>query len=232
MATDSSDARQEHRSTQTWDGITRLETLSEWAAEARQRIADAGRSYDWGALVTAATAHPEFVNATRLGGSSLYAPLHQVAHGGAPVHVAERLLALGAWRTLRNARGERPVDVAQRRAHGHLLGVLEPALARPVPPDVLSAMQKHFHAVIRERATELVDKEQLRLPELEPLLEEEKVTVWFAVPGMYGGFNYRLTEDGIDAKLVVESWCRVVGGSGQRHEITSAGTRLVEEGFV
>ena len=36
----------------------------------------------------------------------------------------------------------------------------------------------------------------------------------------------------LDAKLVAESWCRVVGGSGQRHEITPAGSRLVEEGFV
>lgn len=41
-----------------------------------------------------------------------------------------------------------------------------------------------------------------------------------------------LTLEGVDAKLVVSSWCRVSGGSGQRHEITSAGSTLVEEGFV
>jgi hypothetical protein len=49
---------------------------------------------------------------------------------------------------------------------------------------------------------------------------------------MYGGFSYRLESVGVEAKLVSESWCRVVGGSGQRHEITSAGSQLVEEGFV
>jgi hypothetical protein len=49
---------------------------------------------------------------------------------------------------------------------------------------------------------------------------------------MYGGFSYRLASSGADAKLISESWCRVVGGSGQRHEITSEGSRLVEEGFV
>lgn len=56
--------------------------------------------------------------------------------------------------------------------------------------------------------------------------------MWFPVPGMYGGFSYRLESIGVDAKLMAESWGRVVGGSGQRHEITSEGSRLVEEGFV
>jgi hypothetical protein len=56
--------------------------------------------------------------------------------------------------------------------------------------------------------------------------------MWFPVPGMYGGFSYRLEAAGVEAKLVSESWSRVVGGSGQRHEVTSEGSRLVEEGFV
>ena len=130
----------------------------------------------------------------------------------------------------------------------------------------------------------------LRLPELEPLLELGRPKMWFAVPGMYGGFSYRgaaaaqlgpnvaalvvelhtelgmplekvvrvlrtqfglhVTKGGLvrllhrtaDAaapayaalreQVVSESWCRVVGGSGQRHAITPAGSQLVEEGFV
>jgi hypothetical protein len=32
--------------------------------------------------------------------------------------------------------------------------------------------------------------------------------------------------------LVSERWSRVVGGSGQRHEITANGCTLVEAGFV
>ncbi len=47
-----------------------------------------------------------------------------------------------------------------------------------------------------------------------------------------GGFSYRLEVVGVEAKLVSESWCRVVDGSGQRHEITSTGSRRVAEGFV
>jgi len=71
-------------------------------------------------------------------------------------------------------------------------------------------------------------------PQLELLLERDTDAepVWFAVPGMTGGFSYRLVSDGVEAILISESWCRVVDGSGQRHEITSAGSRLVAEGFV
>jgi len=86
--------------------------------------------------------------------------------------------------------------------------------------------------VIRERAGRLIEEQHLRLPELEPLLEMECPHIWFPIPGMYGGFSYRLAEVGVEATLITDSWCRVVGGSGQRHEVTSAGSRLVEEGFV
>jgi hypothetical protein len=142
------------------------------------------------------------------------------------------LVDLGAWRTLQNARGERPVDLAERFGHSHLKDVLTPIFKRHVPADVLRKVQMHFHATIRGRIEPLKLGGGLRLPELAPLLEFEGSNFWFAVPGMYGGFSYWLENEGVDAKLVSESWCRVVGGSGQRHEVTSFGSRLVEEGFV
>jgi hypothetical protein len=49
---------------------------------------------------------------------------------------------------------------------------------------------------------------------------------------MYGGFAYWLEGRGTKRKLVTMSWCRIVAGSGQRHEITPEGAVLVEEGFV
>ena len=71
-----------------------------------------------------------------------------------------------------------------------------------------------------------------RLPELLILLELPEAKMYCPIPGMYGGFSYWLTETGNNAKLVSESWCRVVGGSGQCHQVTAAGSKLVEEGFV
>ena len=106
---------------------------------------------------------------------------------------------------------------------------------RCVPADVLRAIQVYFHALIRARAAEhKLDITSVRLPELEPLLElpAGSEQVWFPVPGMYGGFHYWTEADGVDPKLVCESRSRVVGGSGQRHEITSEGAALVAKGFV
>jgi hypothetical protein len=215
-----------------WDGITRSETLTPEAAEVRQKLATAAKNYDWPHTIEVLGEHPQLINSCRPDSSSFYAPLHQAAHGGAPIEVVQRMLELGAWRTLQNARGERPVDVASRKGHRHLLLLLEPSFKRQVPLGILLKIQHHFHAVIRGRANKFVEEHALRLPELEPLLEMEHPKVWFAVPGMYGGFGYWLDEAGVNAKLITKSWCRVVGGSGQRHEITSAGSSLVEKGFV
>ncbi len=96
-------------------------------------------------------------------------------------------------------------------------------------------IQKHFHTLIRKRAASIESISELKLPELKPLLTEttwEKKKAWFPVPGMYGGFSYWMEGEGLDAKLITESWCRVVGGSGQRHEITRRGAVLVDEGSV
>jgi hypothetical protein len=109
---------------------------------------------------------------------------------------------------------------------------LKPRLKRRVPIGVLLKIQSQFHNIIRGRAAEQVERAGLRLPELEPLLELKAQNTWFAVPGMYGGFSYQLRSEGVEAVLVSESWCRVVDGSGQRHEVTSSGSTLVDEGFV
>jgi hypothetical protein len=131
-----------------------------------------------------------------------------------------------------NARGERSCDVAERHEQIDLIEILRPQLKRFVPAGMLRRVQHHFHAVIRGRAQHLVEKHALRLPELEPLLELDSPAMWFAVPEMYGGFSYRLEEVGVNVRLVSESWSRVVGGSGQRHEVTASHSRLVESGFV
>ena len=215
-----------------WDGITQSENLNEDAANTRIALADAAKSYKWPTVFELLSKYGDFVNSCRPGGKSLYAPLHQAAYAGAPADIVHRLLELGAWRTLQNARGERAVDVAERKGHHQLRETLEPVLKHQVPIGVLLKIQSHFHEVIRGRIDRELPNHGLRLPELEPLLELDRPQMWFPVPGMYGGFSYCLELTGADAKLVAESWSRVVGGSGQRHEITTYGSRLVEEGFV
>lgn len=215
-----------------WDGITQSRTLFPEQAQLRHELANLAKSYSWDRVLHLLEEHPDLVNTTRPDGASLYSPLHQAAYGGAPLPVVERLLALGAFRSIRNATSERPCDVARMKGHAELGELLKPAPRHEVDLDQLARLQTEFHKVINGRAEREVQAEQLRLPELEVLLEWDPPKMWFAVPGMYGGFNYWLSRPGLDHVLVTESWCRIAGGSGQRHEITPEGSVLVEEGFV
>jgi hypothetical protein len=102
----------------------------------------------------------------------------------------------------------------------------------------LKIIENHFHALIIERAKEgrsmtakFLADENKKLPDI---LADEAIIgrAWYPVPGMYGGFAYSLTKRGGKPLLKVSSWSRVVGGSGQRHEITTDGCVLVEKGHV
>ena len=57
---------------------------------------------------------------------------------------------------------------------------------RQVPQNVLLAIQQRFHALIRERAGELIDGKSVALPELSELLSADKPKEWLPIPGMYG----------------------------------------------
>ena len=148
-------------------GITRA---PRWRIRLRHTLADAARGYDWSRVLQILSNHRDLVNVSRPGGRARYAPLHQAAHGGAPAPVVQRLIEMGAWRTLRTRRGERPLDIAHRRGHLGLRALLLPVYKRRcIAPDVLDRVQRHFHALIRRHPAGR--EPSLRLPELEPLLE-------------------------------------------------------------
>jgi len=215
-----------------WDGITRPECYRDDEIAIRHNLADAAKRYHWAAALEILADRPDLINATRLNGQSFYTPLHQAVHGNAPLDVVKQMIAIGSWRSLRTANGERALDIARRKKHQHLFDLLQPVVRTLVPSKTIRRMQSYFHAIIHERAGNLVMKYSLRLPDLEVLLELEQPEMWFPVPGMYGGFRFRLEDQGKNTKLISESWCRVVGGSGQRHEITSKGSTLTNKGFV
>ncbi|MEA5605245.1 hypothetical protein [Nostoc sp. UHCC 0252] len=101
-----------------------------------------------------------------------------------------------------------------------------------ISEQTLLQIEHYFHELIRERARDLIDSQKLELPKLAPILNSQDSAHWFPIPGMYGGFSYWLAVQDQQVALITESWCRVVGGSGQRHKITDQGIELLEEGFV
>ncbi len=212
----------------TWNGGT-PHGLEDSAG---QRLADAARDCDWRVVFEILKKHPDRINATRPGGRSLYAPLHQAASCGAELEIVNRLIDLGAWRCLRNASGERPLEIAMRKGNVKIIDALTPVYRREVPSESVEMLQKRLHALIQDVSGAVLSNQRLRLPELEPMLESGDKHFWFPVPGMHGGFHYWLIGEGPTARLAVQSWSRVVAGSGLQFDITTERTTLVDQGFV
>ena len=108
-----------------WPGVLDPDVLNEELVEHSHHLADAARAGRWDTLLDLVEEDgARGVNQWRIGGTSWFTPLHQAAWLGAPVDVVERLLRAGAWRSLRTAEGDRPIDLARTRGHLHLLEAL------------------------------------------------------------------------------------------------------------
>jgi hypothetical protein len=98
------------------------------------------------------------------------------------------------------------------------------------PEDTLLKIEHYFHQLMRERAGDLIERQQLELPQLTATLLTDQSEHYFPISGMYGGFNYKLKILENEMVLITESCSRVWGG-GQKHKITVQGIELLEEGL-
>jgi hypothetical protein len=197
-----------------WDALTDREP-NEWYREQRDRLSDMARDADWSGLFEELGKYPERVNLPRIGIRTGYAPLHQAAWHGAEFPVVSRLIAHGAWRTQRTRDGQRPVDIARKQGHTHLLELLEPVVVRPLPspPEVL---EHRFHSLLRERTGSCFEETEHLLPPLAPLTEAPAMDITFVVFGMMGGVTYRLEDD----HLYVHFHSRMDADDGEHYHVT------------
>ncbi|CAL4181770.1 unnamed protein product [Meganyctiphanes norvegica] len=205
-----------------------------------EKMSDLSQSQNWKELfkfldgvTEEVLKHKDYINHTRLPGDEttqpkLITPLHYASYGKAPKNIIENLLSLGASKTLKTAEGQTAYDIAvHMNMPQDTLDILQ------VPEDIrkneegIKKMEKGLHETILGRSKSLIDKHNMQLPQLSFLYEFGDF--WFPIPGMYGGFHVRKCDQGVET----ESWCRVAGGSGQRHLIDREGNViLTEEGFV
>lgn len=211
-----------------WPGVTDTDALNARHVENVDLLADAAKAGKWDETFRLIESdHWLSANHWRITGRSWFAPLHQAAWLGAPVEVVEELIRRGAWRSLRNADGDRPVEVAQQQGHAHLIEALTVHVPSEREQQRYAAWDSHLARLIAER-TERINTVEMRQIPTEIIALEQLETLYFGYPGMYGGFSISVHKE----RLFVESWSRVVGGSGQAHVITESGCVLVEEGFV
>ncbi len=192
-----------------WDGI--LDPNEIGAPPVRLEISDLSYRGDWPQLFSTLddmVAYEPFanINSTRLGGKSHFTPLHQAAWSG-DAHAIHGLINRGAWRSIRDADGNRPVDVYLARGHTNYTASLQPVPVHRVAERVV--------ALLQERLNFLLDAEllrwrtsPLRYPQVEVLTEIDSGELWFGVPGKYGGYTIALDGE----SLHVDSSSRM-GGS-------------------
>lgn len=211
-----------------WPGVIDTEALKASYIDDVNCLVDAAKAGDWAEVLKLLDSGGGLnVNQWRVSGRSWFTPLHHAAWLGAPVDVVEQLIRRGAWRSLRSTDGERPVEIAQKRGHHHLLESLGVRETAEHEKQTFAAWDRHLAELIAER-TQMLRPVRFRPVPTEVIALEQLENLWFGYPGMYGGFDMSIHHD----RLFVESWSRVVGGSGQAHVITEGGCVLVDEGFV
>lgn len=92
----------------------------------------------------------------------------------------------------------------------------------------LEALRLQLQRLVEQRCQEF-NLPAPAVPSLVRALPNEGDKAWLAVAGMYGGFSFWAAERHGQLTMTVESWSRVVDGSGQRHLVTGSGFVLVEE---
>ncbi|WP_051721482.1 MULTISPECIES: ankyrin repeat domain-containing protein [Actinomycetes] len=161
----------------------------------RDRIADLAYRGQWKELIAAIDSIEPYnvlagVNSTRIGSKSHFTPLHQAAWAG-NAEACSELIERGAWRTVQTSDGKRPIDVAVERGHAPLERILTPEPIYTPGDEALSLLQRGLDFVLN---AELLRwrKFPLRYPQVSVLTEISALSLWFSVPGMFGGFQLTL----------------------------------------
>jgi len=227
-----------------WEGTLNPEQLRDHHVKERNVYADALYRGDWNKVMEILVKEQgdivlaDWVNLPRLNKPKAerdpnkqptgYRALHQAAYHNAPLEIVDALVQMGGYCTCRTTDGQRPIDIARSKGYNHLLRILQPViLHRNISEGDLDKIQAHLYTAIREVAGDLIEKNEMDLPQLSVLLELENPHIWFPIPGMYGGFNINLEND----YIIAQSFCRVVGGSGETRKITPEGITIIDSGW-
>lgn len=217
------------RPSKEWNGVP---GTKQELSDLRRELAAGVERADWTGYFSTPAGNPRQVNLAYRDRGSWSTLLHEAVRLNAPLEFVRELVRLGAFRTVKNSQGLRPVDLASEKGFVHLVETLEPGPGQPVNSNRLEHIQELFHGLIRSTMLIYNVRATLWLPQLSILTEPSADSIWFPVPGMYGGFHFWLDETDGSTALIAESWCRVAGGSGMRHRITPVQVLLEEEGFV
>ena len=167
--------------------------------------------------------------------SHLWTFLHHAAFHKAPLQLIQMMNIDKYPLSLPDGEGKLAIDHVDASMPQHYKDMLQPVYKYNFIPLELKLIQINFHAVIMDRVDALVEKYNLILPVISVLLEDVAKfdEMYFAVPGMYGGFSFRFEFNTSDSSIIAlwtTSSSRIVGNSQQKHKCTADGWTLVSKG--
>lgn len=176
--------------------------MSENLVATGHKLADAADAGDWPALFDLLDANPALsVNQWRPGSPEWLTPLHHAARLGAPAKVLAALAERGALRSLRDASGCTPRDMAIEAGHpAALIDLLTPTPS-PLSTELARTLDANLEWVIDGsiRTARLFEgnsdhelRNILRYPPVTVLHEVLGRSLGFAIPGLPGGFRVML----------------------------------------
>ncbi|KAK3361499.1 hypothetical protein B0T24DRAFT_684538 [Lasiosphaeria ovina] len=231
----------------TWAGQIRIDSHEQQYQEYREGLADAAKYGSWDDMfrlidIGCSVYGESWVNSSRLkplaesGLVAGWAPLHQAVYMRAPLEVTQKLIDLGASRTLRTLWTEfdwdnmSALELALHLDVCHLIPVLRPVIHMPIPKQTLQLLEKHFHDLIQHELGNAIHDAMLHLPELEVLTEFEPTPTWFPIRigDRHSGYMYQL-----DARHLLVRSVNVQGnGIDIKYRITEEEILIVDEALV
>mmetsp|Transcript_414 Transcript_414/g.484 ORF Transcript_414/g.484 Transcript_414/m.484 type:complete len:217 (-) Transcript_414:469-1119(-) len=213
----------------TWDGVNAKGVEQAYVDKNKDILANATFKGDWTAVLKFLDEHGSLINSTRPGSRSGFVPLHQAAYLGAPAAVAESLIEKGAWRSLRDLEGDRPVDIARRnKRDANLVALLEPVNHHNIPQEVVVKLEEYLHQAMHNWP--IMEKANFRLPQVSVLMELSSGTLSVPTPGLFGGWQVSILCDGEDAKLKATMSSRMAGSA--TYEISKTGINEIGREYM
>jgi len=161
--------------------------------------------------------------------SQRWSVIHHMAYLSAPKEIVEGYKNKGHFLGYKDFEGRTALEHVSNDKDEDYKDLYKPKYKlENIDFDKIKKIEKQFHAVILSRTdfgvAGLIEKNNVILPDLSCYLESTaEYSVFFPVPGMYGGFNgiFNFSEDKKDIlSLTTDSFCRIAGGSGESHECT------------
>ncbi len=185
----------------------------------RKQICEALNLHNWSGIISLLEANRDLVNAVLPGKHSWSTLLHECIVQNAPKAFTLKVIEMGAFRTAENASGQRPIDLLKSKMQNDLVADLEPRNCYSFDLMQLSCVEQLFHGLIRAMIVSYKVERPLRLPQLSVLTELQERSLYFALPGMAGGFKFWLDQESKAVPILVsDSWSRIDGWE-MRHRI-------------